>query len=85
LTKAVQPIEIQELTTVIAGLEPEIQIKLTPVFKKLVATLSKRYETLELVEEALGQLRVDIKYLIFDLEATKRERDEFKALWENRT
>jgi hypothetical protein len=29
------------------------------------------------VQEALGQLRLDMKYLVFDLEATRRERDEF--------
>ena len=39
---------------------------------------------LALVQEALGQLRLDMKYLMFDLEATRRERDEFKQLWENR-
>jgi hypothetical protein len=27
------------------------------------------------VQEALGQLRLDMKYLMFDLEATRRERD----------
>lgn len=31
-----------------------------------------------LVQEALAQLRVDIKYLHFDLDATRKERDEYK-------
>ena len=26
----------------------------------------------------LGQLRLDMKYLMFDLEATRRERDEYR-------
>jgi hypothetical protein len=30
------------------------------------------------VQEALSQLRLDMKYLVFDLEATRRERDELK-------
>jgi hypothetical protein len=31
------------------------------------------------VQDALSQLRLDMKYLMFDLEATRRERDEFHA------
>jgi hypothetical protein len=30
------------------------------------------------VQEALSQLRLDTKYLVFDLEATRRERDEYQ-------
>ena len=39
----------------------------------------RRQKILALVQEALGQLRMDIKYLMFDLEATRRERDSFKG------
>jgi hypothetical protein len=31
-----------------------------------------------LVQEALSQLRLDMKYLVFDLEATRRERDGYR-------
>ena len=37
---------------------------------------SRRKRILGLVQEALSQLRVDMKYLVFDLECTRRERDE---------
>jgi hypothetical protein len=30
------------------------------------------------VQDALSQLRLDMKYLMFDLEATRRERDELR-------
>jgi hypothetical protein len=30
------------------------------------------------VQEALSQLRLDMKYLVFDLEATRRERDALR-------
>jgi hypothetical protein len=30
------------------------------------------------VQDALSQLRLDMKYLMFDLEATRRERDDFR-------
>lgn len=38
----------------------------------------RRDKILGLVQEALVQLRLDMKYLCFDLEATKRERDELQ-------
>jgi hypothetical protein len=30
------------------------------------------------VQDALSQLRLDMKYLMFDLEATRRERDDYR-------
>lgn len=38
----------------------------------------RRKRILSLVQEALSQLRLDMKYLMFDLEATRRERDALK-------
>jgi len=40
---------------------------------------ARRKKILGLVQEALSQLRVDMKYLIFDLECTRRERDEARG------
>jgi hypothetical protein len=40
---------------------------------------TRRKAVLSLVQAALGQLRLDVQYLAFDLEATRRERDAFKA------
>ena len=40
---------------------------------------SRRKRILEHVQEALGQLRVDMKYLMFDLHCTRRERDEARG------
>jgi len=36
---------------------------------------NRRTRIIELVQEALQQLRLDTKYLVFDLECTRRERD----------
>jgi len=38
----------------------------------------RRRRILNLIQEALSQLRMDMKYLMFDLEATRRERDSYK-------
>jgi len=38
----------------------------------------RRTRIIQLVQEALAQLRLDFKYLCFDLECTRKERDELK-------
>jgi hypothetical protein len=38
----------------------------------------RRTRILGLVQECLSQLRLDVKYLAFDLDATRKERDELK-------
>jgi len=45
----------------------------------LKAQHDRRKRILELVQEALSQLRMDMKYIVFDLECTRRERDELKG------
>ena len=45
----------------------------------------RRRRILSLVQDALSQLRLDMKYLVFDLEATRRERDTFRQELEERT
>ena len=51
--------------------------------KRLMRTVAdssrRRRRILELVQEALSQLRLDMKYLVFDLEATRRERDDLRG------
>jgi hypothetical protein len=42
-------------------------------------SVRRRRRILNLVQEALSQLRLDIKYLMFDLENTRKERDELQA------
>jgi hypothetical protein len=46
--------------------------------KQLNDGMVRKRRILVLVQEALTQLRLDMKYLMFDLEATRRERDEYK-------
>lgn len=40
------------------------------------ASIERKQRIIALIQEAVAQLRLDIKYLVFDLEATRRERDE---------
>lgn len=51
----------------------------------LVEKHNRRTKILTLVQEALSQLRLDMKYLVFDLEATRRERDKLKEQLDDRS
>ncbi len=72
------PKDVVELATLVAALPPEQRSKIEPALSRVVEATRRRRRILALVQEALGQLRLDMKYLIFDLEATRRERDEHR-------
>lgn len=73
------PRELIELGRAIAALPEQQSRDLEPAYVRVVECVRRRRRILELVQEALSQLRLDIKYLLFDLELTRKERDEFKA------
>ena len=72
------PNEIVELQKRVAQLPPEYRVDLDKCVQRVVEFTSRRRRILNLVQEALGQLRLDMKYLMFDLEATRRERDSYR-------
>ncbi|MDB4500391.1 transcriptional regulator [bacterium] len=76
------PIELQEMAKAIESLPASCQEKVGPAMQRVVQCSTRRRRILNLVQEALSQLRLDMKYLIFDLEATRRERDEYKQMLE---
>jgi hypothetical protein len=72
------PVELLELIRAIDALPPQQRLTLQPALNRVVESSSRRRKILSMVQEALGQLRLDMKYLVFDLEATRRERDRFE-------
>jgi hypothetical protein len=72
------PAELSDLFAVIHRLPGEIQAAIEPALDRVVENTRRRRRILTLVQEALSQLRLDMKYLVFDLEATRRERDEYR-------
>jgi hypothetical protein len=76
------PREMIDLTEVVAQLPAECRAKVEPLLNRVTESTKRRRRILSLVQDALGQLRLDMKYLAFDLEATRRERDEFRRKWE---
>jgi chromosome segregation ATPase len=70
--------QLTAITEAIATLSPETQALLYEPLKKLNSKLNQKHRVIGLIQSAIQQLRLDVKYLIFDLEATRRERDEYK-------
>jgi uncharacterized coiled-coil DUF342 family protein len=76
------PADLLRLATAIQALPDELSRELAPALERVVESTKRRRRILTLVQDALSQLRLDMKYLMFDLEATRRERDEYHARWQ---
>ncbi len=72
------PSDIRRLVEAIQALPNEHRESISPELDRVVEGSKRRREVLLLVQEALAQLRLDMKYLMFDLEATRRERDAYR-------
>jgi hypothetical protein len=71
------PADLLRLVAAIKNLPDEHSCQLMPALDRVVESTRRRRRILSLVQDALSQLRLDMKYLMFDLEATRRERDEY--------
>ena len=83
-TESVQ--EVQELTyllQLVDALPAECQPEFYKVLDRLAACQERRQRMLCYVQDSLSQMSVDLKYLIFDLEVTRRERDKYRQMWDS--
>ena len=79
--EAVQEVhELAELLCLVDDLPTEYRPDFYKVLDRLVACVERRQRMLGYVQDSLNQMSLDLKYLIFDLEATRRERDEYRSL-----
>jgi hypothetical protein len=72
------PKDVLDLITIIDSLPADQRMMLKPIVDRVAENTKRRRRILSLVQEALSQLRLDMKYLVFDLEATRRERDAYR-------
>lgn len=72
------PSEVYELVAAVQKLPYEYRQAVEPCLGRVVESTRRRRRILGLVQDALSQLRLDMKYLVFDLEATRRERDDYR-------
>lgn len=73
------PRELIELGKKIAALPEEHYQEIEHSYSQVVDCVRRRRRILNLVQEALSQLRLDVKYLMFDLEVTRQERDLLRS------
>jgi hypothetical protein len=78
----VLPSELVELGQLINKMNADERGELSVAFERVAESVRRRRRILNLVQEALAQLRLDVKYLMFDLEITRKERDELQAQME---
>jgi len=72
------PADLMDLMKAVAELPGEYRNKVEPLLNRVAESTKRRRRIMNLVQDALSQLRLDMKYLLFDLEATRRERDGYK-------
>ena len=73
------PKDVSDLAAAVAALPAEHRSRIEPLMFRVLDSTKRRRRILNLVQEALSQLRLDMKYLVFDLEATRRERDALRS------
>ncbi len=76
--------ELEALETAIGQLPEEYRRQLAPHIQRVSESCGRRQRILNLVKDTLASIRLDLKYMVFDLEATRRERDEYKAQLEKK-
>jgi hypothetical protein len=75
--------ELVDLLHLADQLPTEYRTGFYRALNRLVEGFERRQRILGYIQESLGQMNLDLKYLIFDLEATRRERDEYRRQLES--
>ena len=72
------PADLEELVQAVDSLPAAYQQLMEPILERVVESTYQRRRILTLIRQSMNQLKFDVKYLVFDLEATRRERDEYR-------
>lgn len=72
------PDDLRRLEEAIRNLPEEYRTVLQPYLENVITRSKRRQNMMSLLQEAFAQLRLDMKYLIFDLEATTQERERLR-------
>jgi hypothetical protein len=72
------PNDLIDLASKVEALPAPYRDELLPAVERVIEFTRRRRKILGVIQDALHQLRLDMKYLIFDVEATRRERDQLR-------
>lgn len=71
-------VELAELAELIETLPAGYQAQFHAALARAEQNIDRRRRIMNFIQDALSQLRLDMKYLMFDLDATRRERDDYR-------
>ncbi len=74
--------KLAEVLDNVEGLDPENRARIEHFARQTSARHEKVRNTLSELQESLDHLRLSVKYLVFDLEATRRENQYLRRLIE---
>jgi hypothetical protein len=77
------PSELLELRSQADLLPLALRTKLLPLCERVCQFVRLQGRLIRIAQETVDQLNLDMKYLLFDLEATRRERDALREELEN--
>ena len=60
-------------------LPASVRERMVPLCERVGHFTRLQGRLVKIAQDAVDQLQLDVKYLMFDLEATRRERDEFRS------
>ncbi len=72
------PRELQEMRAQVDLLPLAHRERLRPLCDRVHQFVRLQSRLIRIAQDAVDQLHLDIKYLLFDLEATRRERDALR-------
>ncbi len=74
------PAELVELRGFLDRLPQPFRDKLVPLCERVGHHTRLQGKLVRIAQDAVDALHLDVKYLLFDLEATRRERDELRHI-----
>lgn len=77
--------KLAELTKEIGNLPEEDRVKLEALAEQTKQRHAKLRKTVSSLQESLDYLRLSVKYLLFDLEATRRENGYLRKMLEDQS
>jgi hypothetical protein len=76
------PQDLADLHDHLGGLPMPWRDKLLPLCERVGHFARLQAKLVQIAQDAVDQLQLDVKYLMYDLETTRRERDELKEILE---
>jgi hypothetical protein len=77
------PREMLELCKQVGLLPGQERDKVAPLCERVGHLMLLQAKLLRLTQDTVDQLQLDVKYLLFDLDVTRRERDALRQELEN--